>query len=89
MTYWPATKPRKEPTYSVSFSGSEIQRALETLSNASGETRTFWATKAMEAFFKNVDVSKLASEYATIDREHKQKIADLLDREVYSKTSKS
>lgn len=77
--------PKKEATYSVSFTGAKAQRGLEVLAKASGQTRTYWATKAMEMFFEGVDVETLAKEYAEINCKRQAEIEALLQRTIYGK----
>ena len=74
---------KKDPTYSVSFTSSKAQRGLEVLAKASGQTRTYWATKAMEMFFEGVDVEKLAADYAAINNKRQAEIDALLERTIY------
>lgn len=77
--------PKKDATYTVSFSSDKAQRGLEVLAKASGQNRTYWATKAMEMFFEDVDVAKLADEYAAINTKRQAEIDELLQRTIYNR----
>ena len=81
---WTPT-PKKDPTYSVGFTSTKAQRGLEVLAKASGQNRTYWATKAMEMFFEGVDVEKLATEYAAINTKRQAEIDALLQRTIYNR----